>query len=238
MICIRTGEEEISIPEGGRELGAGYPNTTPHMRAPLVGRGEMIDKRTVKTTLAGKTAKPWWESMVGLVGWWRRVELELSREEKNTRREETREVNTTNDRKLKEQSKLNFLRKFYPDCSTSPGGKTLKLIHTNNKSELLEHPSDIVRKNILEELSFSPQAKRKAREGGILAELYSPSKRTKILNKINYFENGGLSDLAKPVWKQLNWWENSRISRLWGCPILRRAQLFGLRRSLLLHFTI
>ena len=93
--------------------------------------------------------------MVGLVGWWRRVELELSREEKNTRREETREVNTTNDRKLKEQSKLNFLRKFYPDCSTSPGGKTLKLIHTNNKSELLEHPSDIVRKNILEELSFS-----------------------------------------------------------------------------------
>ena len=46
-------------------------------------------------------------------------------------------------------------------------GKTLKLIHTNNKSELLENPSDIVRKNILEELSFSPQAKRKAREEGI-----------------------------------------------------------------------
>jgi hypothetical protein len=32
-----------------------------------------------------------------------------------------------------------------------------------------------------------------------LAELYSPSKRTKIKNKINYFENDGLSDLAKLV---------------------------------------
>ena len=103
--------------------------------------------------------------------------------------------------KLKEQSKLNFLRKFYPDCSTSPGGKTLKLTHTNNKSELLEHPSDIVRENRLEELSFSPHAKRKAREGGILAELYSPSKRTKIRNAINFFENSGLSDLVEPVWK-------------------------------------
>ena len=139
MICIRTGEEEISIPEGGRELGAGYPITTPHTRAPLVGRGEMINKRTVKTTLAGKTAKPWWESVVGLVGLWRRVELELTREEKNTRRVEKREVKTSNHRKLKEQSKLNFLRKFYPECSTS-GGKTLKLIHTNKKSKLNHDP--------------------------------------------------------------------------------------------------
>ena len=98
------------------------------------------------------------------MGWWRRVELELSREEKNTRIVETREVNTLKDRKLKEESKLNFVRKFYPDCSTSPGGKSLKLIHTNKKSELFT------------------------------------SKRSKISNKVDYFENGGLGDLTKPVW--------------------------------------
>ena len=96
--------------------------------------------------------------------------------------------------------KLDFVRKFYPDCSTSPGGKSLKLIHSNKKSELLKHPSDIVRNSRLRELSFSPQANRKAGGGGMLAELYSPSKRSEISNKINYFENGGLGDLAKPVW--------------------------------------
>ena len=105
------------------------------------------------------------------------MELELSREEKNTRIVETREVNTLKDRKLKEESKLNFLRKFYPDCSTSPGGKAHQLNHTHKKSELLEHPSDIVKNTRLKELSFSPQAKRKAEGGGI--ELYLPEKKVK-----------------------------------------------------------
>ena len=59
----------------------------------------MINKR--KTTLAGKTTKPWWESMVGLVGWWRRVELDAYREEKSMRRVERKKVNTTSNRKQK-----------------------------------------------------------------------------------------------------------------------------------------
>ena len=65
----------------------------------------------------------------------------------------------------------------------------------------MDHPSDSVRASRLQELSFSPQANRKAGGGEILAELYSPSKRTKIINAINFFENGGLSDLVEPVRK-------------------------------------
>ena len=182
-----------SLPDGRKPgLGAGYPITTPHTRDPV------SCKRKVQTILAGKSAKPWWESMVGLVGWWRRVEQELSREENNTRRVETKALNTARERKLKAESKLKFLRKFYPECTTSPGGKTLKLTHTHKNSELLDHPSDIVRKSRLEELSFSPQAKRKAGEGGTLTGVYSPSKRVKFINNFNFFENDGRNDLAKP----------------------------------------
>ena len=65
----------------------------------------------------------------------------------------------------------------------------------------MDHPSDSVRASRLQELSFSPQANRKAGGGEILAELYSPSKRTKIINAINFFENGGLSALVQPVCK-------------------------------------
>ena len=40
---------EDSVPDGWREPGAGYPITTPHRQATLVGRGEMIE---IKKTLA------------------------------------------------------------------------------------------------------------------------------------------------------------------------------------------
>ena len=69
------------------------------------------------------------------------------------------------------------------------------------ESEFVHHPSDSVKTNRLEELSFSPQSKRKAGGGLILSELYSPSKLTKIRNTINFFENGGLSDMEEPVRK-------------------------------------
>ena len=162
-----------------------YSITTLHTRAPLVG----------------KDKKSWYESMVGLVGWWRRVEQESYRIEKTSRRLESKTVSAERDRKQREESKLKFLRKFYPECSKSPGGKTLKLIHTHKKSEFVHHPSDSDRASRLEELSFSPQTKRKAGGGLNLADLYSPSKRTKIRNTINFFENGGLSDLVEPVRK-------------------------------------
>ena len=83
--------------------------------------------------------------MVGLVGWWRRVELEALKEDKITRRLEQ-----------KNESKLNFLKKYYPNCTTSPGGR-MKLLNKN--SELLEHPSDNGKNIRTAELSFSPQPK-------------------------------------------------------------------------------
>ena len=39
-------------------------------------------------------------------------------------------------------------------------------------------------------------------------------------------------------WKQPNWWEKIHINKLWGRRIFRRAQLFGLIRSLLLFYHI
>ena len=62
-----------------------------------------------------------------MVGWWRRVELESSREEKNFRRVESKTVNTARDRRQREVSKLNFLRKFYPECSKSPWRKNFEI---------------------------------------------------------------------------------------------------------------
>ena len=53
--------------------------------------------------------------MVGLVGWWRRVELEIEKLDNKRRKLEE-------NRRRKEENKLEFLRKFYPNISTTPGG--------------------------------------------------------------------------------------------------------------------
>ena len=99
------------------------------------------------------------------MGCWRRLELEAYKEEKSSRRRERKAVNTASDRKQKEESKIYFLRKFYQEVSKSPGGKTLRLIHTHNKSELSAHPSDIVQADRLEELFFSPRLYEKLMRG-------------------------------------------------------------------------
>ena len=39
-------------------------------------------------------------------------------------------------------------------------------------------------------------------------------------------------------WNQQNWWEKMITNKLWGWRIFRRAQLFGLIRSLLLFYHI
>ena len=147
------------------------------------------------------------------------MELEAYREEKSSRRVERKTVNTTSKREQKQESKINFLRKFYPEVSKSPGGKTLRLIHTHSKSELSVHPSDIVQGNRLEELPFSPQAKRKAGGGEHLSELYSPSKRTKFRSNLKFFENGGLSEVAKPIWRLSEGTEQATtelVGKLWN----------------------
>ena len=77
--------------------------TTLHTRGPLDGKHEMSRTRKGEEEVpipdGGKPAKPLYESMVGLVGWWRRVEMESSREEENSRRMERKIVHTARDRK-------------------------------------------------------------------------------------------------------------------------------------------
>ena len=87
------------------------------------GRKTTTEKDSVhggRKSLTRGPVKPYCETMVGLVGWWRRVELEASKEDKITRRLEQ-----------KKESKHNFLKKYYPNCTTSPGGR-MKLLNKNS----------------------------------------------------------------------------------------------------------
>ena len=96
--CVWKVQDEDPILDGGKPSGAGYPVTTPHSRNPGEGGGDaelqpgegggddqpqqdIHTPPTRRRKLAIKTARKdmpstWWESLVGLVGWWRRVELE------------------------------------------------------------------------------------------------------------------------------------------------------------------
>ena len=54
--------------------------------------------------------------MIGLIGWWRRVENEKSKESKKT--------GTPDGWKLETDARINFVKQFFPDLSESPGGNT------------------------------------------------------------------------------------------------------------------
>ena len=54
--------------------------------------------------------------MIGLIGWWRRVENEKSKETKKT--------GTPDGWKLETDARINFVKQFFPDLSESPGGTT------------------------------------------------------------------------------------------------------------------
>ena len=61
------------------------------------------------------THKGYW-NMIGLIGWWRRVENEKSKETKKT--------GTPDGWKLETDARINFVKQFFPDLSESPGGTT------------------------------------------------------------------------------------------------------------------
>ena len=58
------------------------------------------------------TTKGYW-NMVGLVGWWRRLENEKSQESR-----------TPSGCKLETDARLSFVKRFFPDLSKSSGGNT------------------------------------------------------------------------------------------------------------------
>ena len=198
--------EEISVddpvPEGGKPQGAGYPVTTPHSRDPLAGVGG--DEQIIETggKLDGKTSKKresstnWWESLVGLVGWWRRVELEQSKLESRTRKLEGKVKKTEEERKRNKENKITFLRKFYPNISKTPGGSE-RLRPGENSSSILKNPDN--NKHRSRELPLSPFTKRKAEGGEHFGRFSSPTKKLKFSEKVRFWkEQSGSSDLEEP----------------------------------------
>ena len=69
----------------------------------------------------------WSTNLIGLVGWWRRVEKEGEKEGIDKDKEKKKE----DERKRKITAKINFLSKFYPDTHSSPGGN-IRIVKNRN----------------------------------------------------------------------------------------------------------
>jgi hypothetical protein len=184
----KEAKDEDPIPDNGKHSGAGYPVTTPHSRDPGEGGGDdqpeqefgkqelsKLNKhptgrrKSTSRTCKRDTPPTWWESLVGLVGWWRRLELENEKDESKRRKLEE-------DRRRKEANKLEFLRKFYPNISTTPGGSE-RLRSGKSNLNILGHPTDC---NKFAELSLSPHTKRNVGGGELIGNIYSPAKKLKF----------------------------------------------------------
>ena len=98
---------------------------------------------------------------------------------------ETRRRKLEEDRRKKEENKLEFLRKFYPNISTTPGGSE-NLKSGMKTLNFLTHPSERYRQD---EFSFSPRAKRKTGGGGHIGAhtLASPSKKLKFTKQLSFW---------------------------------------------------
>ena len=133
-------------------------------------------------------------------------------------------------RRRKEENKLEFLRKFYPNISTTPGGSE-RLRSGNKNLTDLEHPTE---SNKIAEFSFSPHSKRKVGGGEHIDthRLYSPAKRLKLIKQLSFWESGS-GYLEGPDSKMADYLDgNNSLGRndecikwLGGWDILRRAQL-------------
>ena len=167
--------------------------------------------------------KQWSDQLVGFVGWWRRVEKEGEKEgviKKMVQEEE-------DGRRMKVQAKISFLKKFFPDAHSSPGGSD-KLEKTEDKTNRqMNRNSDILTKSGNREkeshkISSQPifnttPSKRKTPLGPTLFS--SPSKRQKTFNlNLNYWirkDNSSGGDMEGPNGilmpkpeEQKNWRQN------------------------------
>ena len=113
------------------------------------------------------------------MGWWRRLELENEKVESKRRKLEE-------DRRRKEANKLEFLRKFYPNISTTPGGSE-RLRSGKSNLNILGHPTDC---NKFAELSLSPHTKRNVGGGELIGNIYSPAKKLKFTEDLSSEESG------------------------------------------------
>ena len=189
-------------------LGGRYPSkNTPNSRSPILGAEKLRveDMRKPASRLEGKatkarkteTEKLWTTKLVGLVGWWRRVEAEAEKEMKEKSKKETGN-----------QSKISFIRKFFPEVSNSPGGsQTIRRRGNENETSRIVSKKGLViqtdgrttSKFIFthtkgEEKSTTPKRRN---EKSACLNFDSPSKRKKFSDNLKMWrdlENGGQSD--------------------------------------------
>jgi hypothetical protein len=99
----------------------------------------------------------------------------------------------------KEANKLEFLRKFYPNFSTTPGGSE-RLRFGKSNLNILEHPTEC---NKFVELSLSPHTEQKVGGGGLIGNIYSPAKKLKFTEDLSSEESGS-GNLTGPLSETAN----------------------------------
>jgi hypothetical protein len=179
------GKVAKMVPEGWNNVGGRHPTDNPP-----VGRDS---NRKIRTS--EKTGTDWSMNMLGLVGWWRRLEQEQSRQENLQRKEENKKIKEITGRNKQEEEKLSFIRKFFPNCTQTPGGtvKLNKELHKKRDSNLGHPSSGNVKTDIRTEHSLTPISKRKAGEGGNFGHYFSPQKRLRFRDN-DSSESGNLTD--------------------------------------------
>jgi hypothetical protein len=189
------------------EQGARHPITTPNTR--VTDQPSLIKGR-----------KLWSDHLTGLVGWWRRVELEGRKEEIIW----MKEAKTVVERKKGLESKLSFVRKFFPETNMTPGG-TCKLRRREDYTTIQPHlqttqadancdldtrvqPPDT--ENSAEQISHTTP-KRKLNfsdedfsSSVLFSSTLSPYKRAKFSTNLNFWrqnEQPGSGDMAGPSFR-------------------------------------
>ena len=175
--------------------------------------------------------KLWSDNIIGLVGWWRRVEKEGEKE--GVAKE--KDIRTEDDRKRKAEAKVSFLKQYYPDTQSSPGGSTQilrhsrlnKILSTDGNDDRVTGNSD--RSNIIQKVSsqyYNLSLPKRKTESIHTDEIYSsPSKRPKLstfTQKLQFWSSkdtlsGG--DMAGPIGEptqKTEGQENWRQDRLKG----------------------
>ena len=118
-------------------------------------------------------------NLIGLVGWWRRVEKEGEKEGILKDKERNQEGN----RKRMVAAKISFLAKFYPDAHSSPGGN-IRIVRDSNSDgvtgEEVKKPIDPETPVRISNKKHLPMSKRKSENIHTGESYSSPSKRQKL----------------------------------------------------------
>jgi hypothetical protein len=104
------------LPDLG-DRGARHPSKTPTTRS---GLGGEIHHGLATTKRAGPTPE---YKLTSYSAWWKRMERLEGQFYKEVAKEEVTRKNRKDENLKKEEGKKEFVRKFFPSCVSSPGGK-------------------------------------------------------------------------------------------------------------------